>query len=58
MKDREKQQRVFGWLAECLSLIDKQVCPLHGRLGFGRGVSFDVDERRYERDLKLDLFAT
>src|ERR1700722_17553159 len=34
------------------------MCPLRGRLGFRRAVSFDMDERGYEGDLQLDLLAT
>ena len=58
VEDREQQQRVFGRLSECFSLFDQQTCPLRGRLGLRRGVSFDMDEWGYERDLKLDLLAT
>ena len=58
VEDREQQQRVFGRLSERFSLFDQQTCPLHSRLGFRRGIAFDVDERGYERDLKLDLLAT
>jgi hypothetical protein len=32
--------------------------PLGSRLGFGRGIAFDVNEWGYERDLKLDLLTT
>jgi hypothetical protein len=38
-------------------LFDQQACPLLGRLRFRRSITFDVDERGYERDLKLDRFA-
>ena len=58
VEDREQQQRVFGRLSERFSLLDQQTCPLHSRLGFRRGISFDMDEWGYERDLKLDLLAT
>ena len=55
IEDREQQQRVFGRLAERFSLFDQQACPLRSRLGFRRRITFDMDERGYERDLKLDL---
>ena len=55
VEDREQEQRVFGRLAECLSLFDEQVCPLGGRPSFWSGIAFDMDERSDERDLKLDL---
>ena len=45
VEDREQQQRVFGRLAERLGLFDQQTCPLRRRLGFRRGIPFDVDER-------------
>ena len=57
-EDREQQQRVFGRLSERFSLFDQLTCPLHSRLGFRRGIPFDMEEWGYERDLKLDLFAT
>ena len=55
VEDREQQQRVFGRLSERFRLFDQQTRPLHSRLGFRRGISFDMDEWSYERDLKLDL---
>ena len=58
VEDREQQQRVFGRFSKRFGLFDQQTCPLNSRLGFRRGISFDVNERGYERDLKLDLFAT
>ena len=58
VEDREQQQRVFGWLSERFSLFDQQTCPLRSRLGFRRSIPFDMIERGYERDLKLDLLAT
>ena len=58
VEDREQQQRVFGRLSERFSLFDQQTCPLRSRLGFRRGIPFDMDEWGYERDLKLDLLAT
>ena len=41
-----------------LRLVRSETCPLHRRLGFRRGISFDVNERSYQRDLKLDFLAT
>ena len=57
VEDGEQQQRVFGRLSERFSLFDQQTCPLRSRLSFRRGIAFDMDERGYERDLKLDLLA-
>ena len=58
VEDREQQQRVFGRFSERFSLLDQQTCLLCSRLGFRRGIAFDMDEWGYERDLKLDLLAT
>ena len=58
VEDREQQQRVFGRFPESFGLFDQQTCPLRSRLGFRRSIPFDMDERGYERDLKLDLLAT
>jgi hypothetical protein len=58
LEDREQQQWIFGRLSERFSLFDQQTRALHGRLSFGSGIPFDMDERGYERDLQLDLFAT
>ena len=44
--------------AERFGLFDQQTGPLCGRLGFRRGIAFDMEERGYQRDLKLDLLAT
>ena len=55
VEDREQQQRIFGRLSERLSLFDQQTRLLHSGLGFRRGVTFDMHEWGYERDLKLDL---
>ena len=57
VEDREQQQWVFGRFSERFRLLDQQTCPLRSRLGFRRRIPFDMDERGYERDLKLDLFA-
>ena len=58
VEDREQQQRVFRRFSERFSLFDQQTRPLRSRLGFRRSIPFDVHERGYERDLKLDLLAT
>src|SRR5215472_5202538 len=57
-EDREQQKLVCGWLSGRFSLFDQQTCPLHGGLSFRRSISFDMEQWGYERDLKLDLFAT
>jgi hypothetical protein len=31
---------------------------IYSRLRFMRGIAFDMDERAYERDLKLNLLAS
>ena len=56
IEDREQQQRVFRWFAECFSLFDQETCSLFGGHSFWRGISFYVNEWRYEAGLKLDLF--
>jgi hypothetical protein len=58
VEDQEQQQWVFGRLSERFSLLDQQTCPLRSRLGFRCRKPFYMHERGYERDLKLDLFAT
>src|SRR6516225_2004968 len=58
VENREQQQRVFGGLSERFGLFDQQMRLLHCGLGLRRGIPFDMDERGYERDLKLDLLAT
>ena len=58
VENREQQQRVFGRLAERVSLFEQQTRLLHGRFGFRRSISFDVDERGDECYLKIDLLAT
>jgi hypothetical protein len=54
----EHQQRVLGRLSERFSLFYQQTCSLRSRRGFRCGIAFDMNERGYERDLKLDLLAT
>ena len=58
VEDREQQQRVFRRLSERFSLFDQQRARSSSRPGFRRRIAFDVQEWGYERDLKLDLFAT
>ena len=58
VEDREQQQRIFERLSELLRSLDQRACPLDGRFDFRRGIPIDVDERSYERDLKLDLLTT
>src|SRR5215475_6321303 len=58
VKYREQQQRVFGWFSSRLGFFDQQTGPLHRRLRFGRGITFEVNKRGDERDLKADLLAT
>ena len=53
-EDGEQQQRVFRRLSECFSFFDKRG-PLRSGFGFGRSISFNMDERGYEGDLQLDL---
>src|SRR5262249_11254769 len=57
-ENREQQKLVIGWLSGCFSLFDQQTCPLHGGLSFRRGISFDMEQWGYDRDVKLDLFTT
>ena len=45
-------------LCERFRLSNQHACLLHGCFCLGGGISFDMDKRSYERDLKLDLFAT
>ena len=58
MESRIQQQRILGRLAECFRLVDQQTRPLRGRLGFRRGLPFDMHEWVYQCNLKLDFFAT
>jgi hypothetical protein len=55
---REQQQRIFERLSQRFSLRDQQPGLLRSRPGFGGGITFDMDERGYKRDPKLDLLAT
>jgi hypothetical protein len=57
IEHREQQQRIFGGLSTCFCSFDQKTCPLNSLFGFRRGIPFDVNKRRYERDLQLDLFA-
>jgi hypothetical protein len=36
---------IFGRLSERLGLLDKETCPLYSRLGFRRGIPFEVRKR-------------
>ena len=38
-------------------LLDQQARSFLSRLAFRCGIPFNMDERRYERDLKIDLFV-
>ena len=58
VKDREQQQGIVGSLSERIGLFDQQTSPLSSGLRFRRSITFDMEERGYERDLKFDLFAT
>ena len=40
-------------LSEHFSFFDQQTCSLHIRFGFGRGITFDMHDRVYQRGLKL-----
>src|SRR6516165_9999460 len=57
-ESHKRQQRILGRLPECFSLFDQQTCPLRGRLGFRRGMPFDMLKWVYECKLKANLFAT
>src|ERR1700746_866247 len=58
VESRKQQQRILGRLAECFRLVDQQTRPLRDCLGFRRSLPFDMLEWVYQRNLKLDLFAT
>src|SRR6516162_9815771 len=58
VEDGKQQQWVLWGFSQRFSLFDQQAGALHGRLSFGRDISPDMEERGYERDLKLDLLAT
>jgi hypothetical protein len=58
VENREQQERVFGRLSQRVGLFNQQMCLFRSRLRFGRGISFNMDEWRYECDLKFDLLAT
>ena len=58
VENREQQQRVVWRLSKHLCLFNQQTCPLRSRLGLLSSTPFDMDERGYERDLKLNLLAT
>ena len=56
-ESREQQRRVIGRFSEPFRLLDQRPHLSHGRLGFGRAISFDMHERVQERDLQNDLLA-
>ena len=45
-------------LPERFSLFDQQTCSLHSRLGFRRGMPFNVHKWGDKRYVKLNLLAT
>ena len=51
IEDRKQQQWVFGRFSEYFRFLNQHACLLRSRLGFRRGIPFDVDEWGYERDL-------
>ena len=58
VEDREQQQRVFGRLSASASACSISRCARStAALVSGAAYPFDMDERGYQRDLKLDLLA-
>ena len=57
LKNGKQQQWIFRRLSQRLGPFDQQTGLLHRLLRFHRGISLDVHECVYERDLKLDLLA-
>src|SRR6516162_5338890 len=57
-QNREQQQWILWGLPERFSLFDQQTRSLCSSLSFRGTISFDVHERGYDRNLKLDLLAT
>ena len=57
-KEPKTDQRVFWTFVERSALFNQPTCPFYGSLGFGRGITFDMHERVYQRDLKPDLIPT
>src|SRR3974390_2421878 len=57
VEDREQQQWVVRRLSQRFSMFDQKTSPLRSRLRFRRGMSLDLHERRYERDLQLYLLT-
>src|SRR3954470_16934992 len=55
IEDGAQHQLIFGRLSYRFSLVDQQARLLQSHLGFDGGVPFDMDQRSYERDLKIDL---
>src|ERR1700688_4648184 len=58
VESRKQQQRILGRLTKGFRLFDQQACSVRGRLGLRRGLPFDMLEWVYQRNLKLDFFAT
>ena len=57
VEDRKQHQR-FERLSGSFSFVDQNTRALRSRLGFGRGIAFDMNERGYESDLEFDLLPT
>jgi len=58
IEDGKEQQRIFQRLPECFRLANQQTRSLRSRSGFRGCESFDMEERRYERDLQPYLLST
>jgi len=48
---------IIGWLFRSFGLFDEQLCSFNSSHGFRISVALDMDERCYQRDPELDLFA-
>ena len=57
IKDREQQQGIFGRFSERMRLFNQRARPLDRSSGFRRRVTADMQERRYQLHVKLDLLA-
>src|SRR5689334_14823295 len=57
VESRKQQQRILGRLTKRFSFFDQQKSPFRGSPGFWGGLSFDILERVYQRNLKLDFFT-
>lgn len=58
IQDREQQQWVFKRLAKRFRAFDQNMRPFYSRFGFGRGISFDMNERVYQCNLHFDFFPS